>query len=91
MIDPPVDNVTLTHPATVAMPIRRRYSWPDRQYTIVLCRAFDDDWVLMQSWGDRHTNRSGGKSNLVQNSEAGLKQLRAIEQRRLQHGYEIVE
>jgi len=89
MIDP-VDGVTLPLPVTTDSPIRIRFSSPIRLYDVVLMQDLFGDWLVAESWYDRHTKRSGSKTRPTGGFDEGKTLLNAITRRRIQRGYQLV-
>jgi hypothetical protein len=56
-------------------------------YSVMLERDLFGDWVVVQSWGSRFSQRGGGITQVVASFEEGVAFLQKISQRRQQRGY----
>lgn len=66
-------------------PEKRRY------YLAELDRDLLGDWVLVRAWGALGSRLGQVRQTIVQSEEEGQRLLRAIERRRHQRGYQVVE
>ena len=90
MIDP-ADTLTPMLDVTTDTPIRLRFKSATRLYVVALVQDLFQDWVLMQSWGGRFSQRGGGRIHAVRNREEGIVQLQRVMRQRFAHGYALVD
>ncbi|EXJ14292.1 hypothetical protein [Imhoffiella purpurea] len=71
------------------------YRWiqpeKDRYYQAHLVEDLFGDWTLVACWGDLHSRRSQVRKTGVSSYAAGLERLKAIDRRRRQSGYRLVQ
>ncbi|EGV29886.1 MULTISPECIES: WGR domain-containing protein [Thiorhodococcus] len=71
------------------------YRWiqpeKDRYYQAHLIEDLFGDWTLVACWGVLHSRQSQMRKTGVPSYEAGLEQLKAIDRRRRQHGYHLIQ
>lgn len=71
------------------------YSWiqPEKYlyYQAHLVKDLFGEWTLVSSWGAINSRRGRVRKTGVSSYQAGLDQIKAIDRRRRQHGYQCVE
>ena len=90
MIDS-ADTLTKMLDVTTDTPIRLCFKSANRMYVVALVQDLFQDWVLMQSWGGRFSQRGGGKIHAVATREEGIVQLQRVARQRFAHGYASVD
>ena len=67
--------------------ILQRFTSAHRMYSVMLAKDLFGDWVVVQSWGGRFSQRGGGMTQVVASFAEGFALLQKIGQRRRQRGY----
>ena len=70
-------------------PTRLDFRSAERMYAVSLVQDLFDDWVVVQSWGGRFTQRGGGKIRAVASYDDGIAQVQRIAKQRIAHGYAV--
>ena len=70
--------------------ILQRFTSAHRMYSVMLKRDLFGDWVVVQSWGGRYSQRGGGMTQVVASFDEGIALLHKIGQRRQQRGYQRI-